>query len=343
MATTTTSLDDRIAASSITVRVIAARGADAGDLRALYARALREGADGQLLVDVAEDRQHERVLDQVDGCERTWEILEDGTSIAEVRATSGEEALDGIDPETGDYPTADGPVHGEYYAVCRVTGETATIAWSLDQDEPPCTAAADHRWVGERTHSHGGGVVITDHCALCGCGRSVDTWATRPGDGSPVTGTRYDVDAVDVTYRIDGRTTPDREGAARMANEEVDDRGVAAVIEHLRDETSGGRYSGAMRTLVRDAARARALQGADWAWDAAPTADDERAMGANLVADGVVLAACLVASGDVDIDSDGCGLSSEGRVLGLRHEDIDWPSAMDGRWEYDAMMERDAD
>lgn len=63
-----------------------------------------------------------------------------------------------------------------------------------------------------------------------------------------------------------------------------------------------------------------------WRFAPAPTWDDECAVGCELVtADGTVLAACLWSDGDLDIDSDGCGVMSAGRDAGLRCDDVDWP------------------
>lgn len=63
-----------------------------------------------------------------------------------------------------------------------------------------------------------------------------------------------------------------------------------------------------------------------WVFEAAPTWDDELAVGCALIVDGEEVAACLWASGRLDLDSDGCGIFSAGRDLGLRRDDIDWPS-----------------
>lgn len=57
-----------------------------------------------------------------------------------------------------------------------------------------------------------------------------------------------------------------------------------------------------------------------WRFESAPTARDEMAVGCELSGDGVVIAACLWSGGELDIDSDGCG------VFGGYHADeIDWP------------------
>lgn len=64
-----------------------------------------------------------------------------------------------------------------------------------------------------------------------------------------------------------------------------------------------------------------------WVCRAIETTADAHAVECDLVAeDGTVIAGCLWADGELDIDSDGCGLSSEGRALGLTLDDIDWPS-----------------
>lgn len=60
---------------------------------------------------------------------------------------------------------------------------------------------------------------------------------------------------------------------------------------------------------------------AKWRFESAPTPRDEMAVGCELVSgDGDVLAACLWSGGELDIDSDGCGVFN-----GSHADDIDWP------------------
>jgi len=63
-----------------------------------------------------------------------------------------------------------------------------------------------------------------------------------------------------------------------------------------------------------------------WVFSSAPTFSDARAVACDLVAaDNTVLAGCLWSDGEIDVDSDGCGLTREGRDLGLTIDDVDWP------------------
>ena len=68
-----------------------------------------------------------------------------------------------------------------------------------------------------------------------------------------------------------------------------------------------------------------------WSYAPAPTSDDDRAVGCELrAASGDVLAACLWSAGDLDIESDGCGVFD-----GSKADDIDWPDeaeAMTAVW-----------
>ena len=69
-----------------------------------------------------------------------------------------------------------------------------------------------------------------------------------------------------------------------------------------------------------------------WYYNHAPTSDDDRAVGCELrAASGDVLAACLWSAGDLDIESDGCGVFADGSTA----DDIDWPDeaeAMTAVW-----------
>ena len=70
----------------------------------------------------------------------------------------------------------------------------ATVTVAIDPTEPECEAAGEHDWhspheiVGGCKENpgvwgHGGGVVITEVCACCGCERVTDTWAQRSDTG----------------------------------------------------------------------------------------------------------------------------------------------------------------
>lgn len=219
------------------IDVIRARGDDAGDLRALYTRALRLGVAPQALVDLAEECGHEDVLDAQDvvGCTRTWQICEDGTSFAEARVASASEALDSVDPSCGDYAQDEGPVAGSYYALCAATGESDARDWTLDQIEPDCSDDRGHVWSSDHAivggcrsnpgvRGHGAGTTSAAACLRCGCGRLYDSWWQRPDTGEVVRGTvtTYEPRRYDLAEILDGR------GVA------VD--GSAAKIRHVSSE-----------------------------------------------------------------------------------------------------------
>lgn len=71
-------------------------------------------------------------------------------------------------------------------------GEWITVA--VDPEEPACSSPDGHDWQspyevlgGLRENpgvfGKGGGVIITEVCAHCGCYRRTDTWATNPDTG----------------------------------------------------------------------------------------------------------------------------------------------------------------
>lgn len=81
--------------------------------------------------------------------------------------------------------------------------ETVTIA--IDPPAPRCEdRTRNHKWaapfeiVGGISENpgvwgHGGGVLIEEVCTRCGCGRTIDTWATRMDNGEQgLTSTRYE-------------------------------------------------------------------------------------------------------------------------------------------------------
>lgn len=64
---------------------------------------------------------------------------------------------------------------------------------SIDPDEPACEEG-EHDWKSEYdvvggckenpgVWGHGGGAIIWEACAKCGCGRCTDTWAQNPENG----------------------------------------------------------------------------------------------------------------------------------------------------------------
>jgi hypothetical protein len=53
----------------------------------------------------------------------------------------------------------------------------------LHPPEPKCSSRSGHKWTDEYVTGAGGGVLITDRCAHCGCRRQSDTWATNWATG----------------------------------------------------------------------------------------------------------------------------------------------------------------
>jgi len=53
----------------------------------------------------------------------------------------------------------------------------------IDPTEPPCTPGSNHDWGREQVSGHGGGIISTRECRICGLEETVDTWATRPDTG----------------------------------------------------------------------------------------------------------------------------------------------------------------
>lgn len=61
------------------------------------------------------------------------------------------------------------------------------VTTAIDPPAPRCTAAR-HRWIEDEhapvtSSPQGGGVLLRDHCAICGVRRRTDTYAQRPDTG----------------------------------------------------------------------------------------------------------------------------------------------------------------
>lgn len=75
--------------------------------------------------------------------------------------------------------------------------ECENITTQIDPDEPACedTDAGQHDWQSPHdivggiksnpgVRGHAGGVIISEVCMLCGCGKTTNTFATRPDNGT---------------------------------------------------------------------------------------------------------------------------------------------------------------
>lgn len=129
-------------------------------------------------------------------CPRDWELREEGHEYDTITAESAEEALaiavDNCD--RANYPESEGTLYIDVCVSCEETGENASETVTLEPEEPDCEDGETHDWqsphclVGGLTenpgvHGHGGGVLITEVCLVCGCKRVTDTWAQNPTTG----------------------------------------------------------------------------------------------------------------------------------------------------------------
>lgn len=136
-----------------------------------------------------------------------------------------DEARDAARAWTAEYERAGGPTDRTYWVDTlilttdedgdEVVVERVTVA--VNPPVPPCNRPEGHDWqspveiVGgvesnPGVRGHGGGVIITEVCMVCGCACIVDTWAHRPDTGEQgLESTRYDretyVDAVEAYRR----------------------------------------------------------------------------------------------------------------------------------------------
>lgn len=90
----------------------------------------------------------------------------------------------------------DDPANNTWWCHVRYTSETGvtdSLTIEIEPDEPGCTER-EHEWASDYdvvggcesnpgVRGHGGGVLITEYCRHCGCGRTTDTWAQDQGTG----------------------------------------------------------------------------------------------------------------------------------------------------------------
>jgi len=128
-------------------------------------------------------------------CPREWRLLEGGHEYDTVTADSSEEALDAAreNCDRSNYSDSKGTLWIDVKAVCDETGEEDEDTVTLYEGKPDCSES-EHDW--QQSHElfggckqnpgvwgHGGGVVIHEVCAHCGCKKVTDTWAQRPDTG----------------------------------------------------------------------------------------------------------------------------------------------------------------
>lgn len=160
----------------------------------------------------------------------TWELREDGFQYAEFVADDAKTALAEVvsNVDRSNYPDAEGTLWIDVSVRCVETDEKDSETVTLDEDEPECSES-EHNW--QQSHAlfgglegnpgcwgHGGGVIISEVCAHCGCKRVTDTWAQRPDTGEQ--GLRS------VSYEEEAFTRDDLVEAG-LAEEETEEEGAA--------------------------------------------------------------------------------------------------------------------
>lgn len=61
--------------------------------------------------------------------------------------------------------------------------ESDSVLITIDPEEPECIGDHDHSWGDDSVYGHGGGVICTDTCWICGLRRKADSWAQDPSTG----------------------------------------------------------------------------------------------------------------------------------------------------------------
>lgn len=124
-------------------------------------------------------------------------IREEGYDFVMIEADDAEGALDGAEAayaDSGSYDTSNGTVWVTWHAIDEDGRAVASRTIRIDPPEPRCLALQDHDWQSPYellgglkenpgVWGHGGGVVIHEVCAHCGCLRVTDTWVQDPSTG----------------------------------------------------------------------------------------------------------------------------------------------------------------
>ncbi|MEI9951851.1 MAG: hypothetical protein WDO74_23430 [Pseudomonadota bacterium] len=105
----------------------------------------------------------------------------------------------------GDYGEIESTIWLDVWIDDLEAGELADkLTVALDPQPPKCEPGESHDWQAPHdlvggikenpgVWGHGGGVIMLDACALCGCKRVTDTWAQRPDNGQQgLTSVRYE-------------------------------------------------------------------------------------------------------------------------------------------------------
>jgi len=131
----------------------------------------------------------------------------EAASLAEARTRAKEWAREGdYDAECFDSGTI--WIEVQIIAVDADGDETieTVVTVALDPEAPECYEGGEHEWsspfeiVGGIKENpgvwgHGGGVVISEVCLLCGCKKTTDTWATNPDNGEQgLTSVQYEAE-----------------------------------------------------------------------------------------------------------------------------------------------------
>lgn len=134
---------------------------------------------------------------------RDWELTEEGFAYDTIEASSLKEALDeaksNVDRANyrgcGDEHDGETTFWIDVRVWCEATGEEDGATVQVDPEEPDCSSDTGyHDWQSPHAlvggceenpgvHGHGGGVIISEVCMHCGCGRTTDTWAQNRETG----------------------------------------------------------------------------------------------------------------------------------------------------------------
>lgn len=206
-------------------------------------------ADEMLAAEAALDAALAALLES--GEPKTYELHEDCGGDESITAASLDEAMERWRTwaSEGDYGEQRATIwiHG---AVDDESGEFHPMSLEIDPAEPACEDDEEHDCHSDISvvggldenpgvQGHGGGVVITEHCAHCGLYRVRDTWAQDPETGEQgLESVRYresDEASIDYTWEgleeaIDDIPLPDGWSASR--------KGESFLLELTREAVS---------------------------------------------------------------------------------------------------------
>jgi len=106
----------------------------------------------------------------------------DGNADVEIDAASPEDAAQEY-VDDGDWGDGTPTTRWVLVYVSDPDDQVTRHRIEIEAQAPDCTRKAGHYWLDGDVRGHGGGVIVSETCPHCGCGRTIDTWAQDRATG----------------------------------------------------------------------------------------------------------------------------------------------------------------